>query len=175
MKGKAQEPSSERTGCRDSGVRTNLSGLYCKDVSLGPRRRGKLAMVFNISCLLASQKARHQCCCSPCGHTQGGDVPPGGIVQTRGKDGNGPQAVTVLSSDSSGSHAGISKRQFPHGGATPATAEITGNQVGGPGVSVELLCSQALSGLQTRQHHSHPVLGPAASHSQGSTQAPAAP
>ena len=55
----------------------------------------------------------------------------------------GLQAVTVLSSDSSGSHAGISKRQLSHGGATPATAEITGNQVGGPGLSVELLCSQA--------------------------------
>ena len=53
------------------------------------------------------------------------------------------QAVTVLSSDSSGSHAGVSKRQLSHGGATPTTAEITGNQVGGPSVSVELLCSQA--------------------------------
>lgn len=55
----------------------------------------------------------------------------------------GLQAVTVLSSDSSGSHAGVSKRQLSHGGAAPTTAEITGNQVGGPSVSVELLCSQA--------------------------------
>lgn len=55
----------------------------------------------------------------------------------------GLQAVTVLSSDSSGSHAGISKRQLSHSGATPTTTEITGNQVGGPSVSVELLCSQA--------------------------------
>lgn len=43
-----------RAGHRDSGVRTNLSGLYCKDVSLGSRRTGKLAMAFNIAFLLAS-------------------------------------------------------------------------------------------------------------------------
>lgn len=74
----------------------------------------------------------------------------------------GRQAATVLSSDSSGSHAGVSKRQPSHSGATPITAEITGNQVGGPSVCVECCALRPLSGLQTRRDHSHPVLGPPA-------------
>ena len=70
-------------GRRDSGVRTNLSGLDCKDVSLGPGRRSP-----SIPCLLASWNSRHRCCCSPRGYTQGGRcASPGGTVQTRGKDG----------------------------------------------------------------------------------------
>lgn len=85
----------------------------------------------------------------------------------------GLQAGTVLSSDSSGSHAGVSKRQLSHGGATPTTAEITGNQVGGPSVSVELLCSQAPFGapdeavITATMSWAH-----LPSHSQGSTPGP---
>ena len=41
-------------GRRDSGVRTNLSGLHCEDVSLGSRRTGESAMALSVSFFLAS-------------------------------------------------------------------------------------------------------------------------
>lgn len=55
MKGKAEEPSSERAGTAGSpGVQ--VSGRYCRDVDVGPGRRDRLALGFRYSFLLGILK-----------------------------------------------------------------------------------------------------------------------